>query len=128
MASEEASTAGRKVTRLPTGQVKVTAGLKLTLPLPGEGFTGSLTVEVKHSRLAKSSSNVEIAKAFRLVDEMNEEELGRQMKKYLRMVKRTRKEIEAGEDSGSTINTGSARERALASLNGKKKKRKKGKK
>ena len=74
----------------------------------------------------KSALAVEIAKAFRLVDEMNEEELGRQMKKYLRMVKRTRKEIEAGEDSGSTINTGSARERALASLSGKKKKRKKG--
>ena len=121
--------AKRRVTRTPAGEVKVKSTIGLTVPLPGEGFTGALTIKVGHERLAKSSSAAEVAKAFKLVDDANEDELVRQMKKYLRLVKRAQKEIDRGDDPDATLDVGSARDRARKKLASPKKakKRKKGK-
>ena len=81
-----------------------------------------------HTTLGRFSA-AEVAKAFKLVDDANEDELVRQMKKYLRLVKRAQKEIDRGDDPDATLDVGSARDRARKKLASPKKakKRKKGK-
>jgi len=65
-----------------------------------------------HERIAKSDSVEEIRKTAALVDEFNEAELERRIKKYKNLVRR-----ETAEDEPNRVKEGSVRERARRRLN-----------
>lgn len=77
---------------LPDGTVRVWSTVGATLPIPDS--YGNIKFSFGHERIAKSSSQEEIRKTALLVDEFNEAELERRLKKYRRLFDRVMTEDE----------------------------------
>lgn len=74
------------------GTVRVWSTVGATLPIP-ESY-GNIKFSFGHERIAKSGAQEEIRKTALLIDEFNEAELERRLKKYRRLFDRVMNEDE----------------------------------
>lgn len=100
---------GFYVERLSDGRCRVGSEIGLTLPI-GDNTTAHLRFSFWSERLSKNDSMDELKRTAALVDEFNEAELERRVRKYQRLIKRTLEEDEE-EDEGYGSRTRAANRR-----------------
>lgn len=102
----KAERSGHYIERLSDGRVRMGSEVGVTLPI--EDTTAHIRFSFWSERLAKNDSQEELKRTAALIDEFNEAELERRVRKYQRLIRR----VSEDDDDEDTKHSGARRRSA----------------